>query len=100
VKIYDFEGFPNPARVRIALAEKGVTDRIEFIPVNVPAGEHRKPEFLAKNPSSAVPVLELEDGTCISECTGSRSHDAAPCGAKRYGCRRGLVSSCDRGSRR
>lgn len=69
MKIYDFEGFPNPARVRIALAEKGVTDQVEFVPVDVPNGEHRKPEFLAKNPSSAVPVLELKDGTTISECT-------------------------------
>ncbi len=69
MKIYDFEGFPNPARVRIALAEKGATDQFEFVSVNVPEGEHRKPEFLSKNPSSAVPVLELDDGTCICECT-------------------------------
>jgi glutathione S-transferase len=69
VKIYDFKGFPNPARVRIAIAEKGLADRIEFVTVNVPEGEHRQPEFLAKNPTAAVPVLELADGTCISECT-------------------------------
>lgn len=69
MRIYDFKGFPNPARVRIALAEKGLADRVEFVTVNVPAGEHRQPEFLAKNPGAAVPVLELEDGTCISECT-------------------------------
>ena len=69
MKIYDFEGFPNPARVRIALAEKGVTDQIEFVNVDVPAGEHRKPEFLSKNPNRAVPVLELDDGTYICECT-------------------------------
>ncbi|MBX2870040.1 MAG: glutathione S-transferase [Acidiferrobacterales bacterium] len=69
MKIYDFEELPNPARVRIALAEKGVTDQIQFVKVNVPEGEHRKPEFLSKNPSSAVPVLELDDGTCICECT-------------------------------
>lgn len=69
MKIYEFDGFPNPARVRIALAEKGLTDQVEFISVNVPEGEHKRPEFLAKNPSGAVPVLELEDGTTISECT-------------------------------
>lgn len=69
MKIYDFEGFPNPARVRIALAEKGLTDQVEFVPVNVPEGEHRKADFLAKNPSGTVPVLELDDGTTISECT-------------------------------
>lgn len=69
MKIYDFEGFPNPARVRIALAEKGLGDEVEFITINVPKGEHRLPEFLAKNPTATVPVLELEDGTTISECT-------------------------------
>src|SRR5690348_17212291 len=69
MKIYDFKGFPNPTRVRIALAEKGLTDRVEFVTVNVPGGEHRQSAFLAKNPSAAVPVLELDDGTCISECT-------------------------------
>jgi glutathione S-transferase len=69
LKIYDFKGFPNPARVRIAIAEKGLIDRVTFVTVDVPAGEHKKPAFLAKNPAGAVPVLELEDGTCISECT-------------------------------
>ncbi|SCZ67751.1 glutathione S-transferase family protein [Epibacterium ulvae] len=69
MKIYEFEGFPNPARVRIALAEKGLTDKVEFISVNVPEGEHQSEAFRAKNPSAAVPLLELEDGTCISECT-------------------------------
>lgn len=69
MRIYDFEGFPNPARVRIALAEKGATADVEFVSVDVPGGEHRTAEFLAKNPSAAVPVLELDDGTTISECT-------------------------------
>ncbi len=69
MKIHEFAGFPNPARVRIALAEKGLTDKVEFIHVDVPAGEHQKEEFLSKNPSATVPVLELDDGTMISECT-------------------------------
>lgn len=67
--VHDTKGFPNPARVRIALAEKGLLDRVRFVAVDVPGGEHRRPAFLAKNPSAAVPVLELEDGTCLSECT-------------------------------
>lgn len=67
MKVYEFNGFPNPARVRIALKEKGLLDNVEFVQVNVPEGEHRTAEFLAKNPSGAVPVLELEDGTFISE---------------------------------
>jgi glutathione S-transferase len=69
MKVYEYKGFPNPARVRIALAEKGMLDQAEFVQVDVPGGEHRQPAFLAKNPTAAVPVLELSDGTCISECT-------------------------------
>lgn len=69
LKIYDMKGFPNPARVRIALAEKGLQEQAAFIPVNVLAGEHREVAFLQKNPNGAVPVLELADGTCIAECT-------------------------------
>lgn len=69
MKIYEYEGFPNPARIRIALGEKGLMDDVEFVTVDVPNGEHKSAEFLAKNPSGVVPVLELEDGTIISECT-------------------------------
>ncbi len=69
MKIHEYEGFPNPARVRMALKEKGLLGQVEFVSVDVPAGEHKKPEFLAKNPSGAVPVLELDDGTMIAECS-------------------------------
>lgn len=69
MKIYDFQGFPNPARVRIALAEKGLTGSVQFVTVDVPGGEHKTPAFMAKNPAAAVPVLELDDGTTIAECT-------------------------------
>lgn len=69
MKIHDFKGFPNPTRIRIALGEKALTDKVEFVAVDVPSGEHKQPAFLAKNPSAAVPCLELNDGTCISECT-------------------------------
>jgi len=69
MKIYDTEGFPNPARVRIALAEKGATDKVEFVPVDVMGGEHRSEAFRAKNPDAVVPCLELEDGTHIAQCT-------------------------------
>ena len=71
MKFYDAEGFPNPARVRIALAEKGATDNIEFIPVDVMGGEHRTDAFKAKNPDAVVPCLELADGSHISQCTAN-----------------------------
>jgi glutathione S-transferase len=69
LKIHDYKGYPNPTRIRIALAEKGLIDDVEFVTVDVPAGEHKRPAFLSRNPAGAVPVLELEDGTHISECT-------------------------------
>ncbi len=82
MKIYEFAGFPNPARVRIALAEKGLTEEVEFVQVNVPEGEHQSDAYRAKNPSAAVPLLELEDGTCISECSAITEYldqlDGAP----------------------
>ncbi|TMO04430.1 glutathione S-transferase [Pseudoalteromonas sp. S558] len=69
MKIYDVENFPNPLRVRIALAEKNATANVEFVPVDLLNGEHRTDAFLAKNPLAGVPVLELDDGTFISEST-------------------------------
>ncbi len=67
MKLYEFEAFPNPRRVRMFLAEKGVS--VDRIQVNVPEGEHRTDAITAKNPSATVPFLEFEDGTCISETT-------------------------------
>lgn len=66
--IYDVENFPNPLRVRIALAEKNALNLITFKPIDVMSGEHRSDTFLAKNPFAGVPVLELDDGTFIAEC--------------------------------
>jgi glutathione S-transferase len=69
MKIHDWPTGPYPARVRIALAEKGLQSRVQFVPVNLRKGEHKRPEFLAKNYSGTLPVLELDDGTFIAECT-------------------------------
>lgn len=69
MKIYDRSGFPNPARVRIVLAEKGLDDQIEFVSVDLIGAEHKQSAFLAINPSGKIPVLELDDGTQISEST-------------------------------
>jgi glutathione S-transferase len=56
---------PNPRRVRIYLAEKGLNLPIK--PVDLRAGEQRSPEFLKMNPFAGVPILELDDGTIIAE---------------------------------
>ena len=69
MKIYDWPIGPYPARVRIALAEKDLQSRVQFVTVNLRKGEHKKPEFLARNYSGTLPVLELDDGTLIAECT-------------------------------
>jgi len=65
MKLYDTQRAPNPRRVRIFLAEKGLTVPMEQ--VDLMQGEHRSAQFSGRNPSQRVPVLELDDGTCISE---------------------------------
>jgi len=65
MKLYELAGAPNPRRVRIFLAEKGVT--VPCVQIDLAKGEHKTPAFLAKNPSGKIPVLELDDGTCIAE---------------------------------
>ncbi|WP_053148164.1 glutathione S-transferase [Pseudomonas sp. P97.38] len=69
LKIYDWFNGPYPARVRIALTEKGLLSNVEFVPINLWTGEHKAPEFLAINYSGTLPVLELDDVTRIAECT-------------------------------
>jgi glutathione S-transferase len=65
MKLYSHSVAPNPRRVRIFAAEKGVDLALEE--VDILAGQSRKPEFLAKNSSGGVPVLELDDGSYLSE---------------------------------
>jgi glutathione S-transferase len=65
MKIYDFTGAPNPRRVRVFLAEKGIN--VPLVQVNLATADNRKPEFLKINPLGGVPVLELDDGTHIAE---------------------------------
>lgn len=70
MKLYDAGPAPNPRRVRIFLAEKGIAlegGDIERIEVNIARGEQRNEAALARNPMGQIPVLELDDGTCISE---------------------------------
>jgi glutathione S-transferase len=56
---------PNPRRVRMFLAEKGI--ELTETPVNLMKREHKSPEYRAKNSLGQVPTLELDDGTAISE---------------------------------
>jgi glutathione S-transferase len=65
MKLYNHSLAPNPRRVRIFAAEKGINLMLEDI--DILAGQSRTPEFLAKNSSGGVPVLELDDGSHLSE---------------------------------
>ena len=65
MKLYDFPNAPNPKRVKIFANEKGI--ELELVACDMRKGEHKSPEFLKKNPSGKIPVLELEDGRCIPE---------------------------------
>lgn len=65
MKLYDATIAPNPRRVRIFLAEKGLSVPLEQ--VDIRSGVNRQPDFLAKNPLGGLPVLELDDGRCIAE---------------------------------
>ena len=56
---------PNPRRVRIFAAEKGIS--LPSKEVSIPAREHKAPEYIAKNPRGQTPALELDDGTVIAE---------------------------------
>ncbi len=65
MKLYDSTFAPNPRRVRIFLAEKGITVPTEQVDIGKAA--NRQPEYVAKNPLGGVPILELDDGTVIAE---------------------------------
>jgi glutathione S-transferase len=56
---------PNPRRVRVFLAEKGI--ELAETPVDLRKGEHKSAEHTARNSLGQVPTLELDDGTTISE---------------------------------
>lgn len=65
MKLFDGGRAPNPRRVRVFLAEKGVS--VPLVPVDMAALEHRGGDVSARNPLRRLPVLELDDGTIITE---------------------------------
>lgn len=67
MKFYDCKTAPSPRRVRIFLAEKGID--IETVQIDLGKGEQFSDEFRALNPDCTVPVLQLDDGSGISEVT-------------------------------
>jgi glutathione S-transferase len=65
VLFYDYRLAPSPRKVRLFIAEKGLD--IPTVEVDLRARAQLTPAFLAKNPGATVPVLELDDGTCVTE---------------------------------
>jgi glutathione S-transferase len=65
MKLYDSNIAPNPKKVRVYLKEKDL--ELPVVPVDLLKGENRTPEFLTKNPLGGLPVLELDDGTHLTE---------------------------------
>ena len=65
MKLYDSTHAPKPRRVRIFLAEKGI--EVPLQPVDIGQAENRKSPYIDKNPLGGVPMLELDDGSCIAE---------------------------------
>lgn len=66
MKIYVASYAPNPRRVTMFAAEKGLND-IEFVQLNLIEGEHRSAAVRAISPLAQVPILELDDGRAITE---------------------------------
>ena len=65
MKLYTFPPAPNPARVGFYLREKGI--ELETVLVDFFKGEQNTPEHLARNPAGTAPVLELDDGSFLTE---------------------------------
>jgi glutathione S-transferase len=65
MKLYSYGTAPNPRKVKIFLAEKGL--QYDLVEMDMMKGDHKTPDFLAKNPSGKLPVLELDDGRHLSE---------------------------------
>ncbi len=65
MKLFDGGRAPNPRRVRVFLAEKGI--EVPVVPVDMGAMEHRSEQVSSRNPLQSLPVLELDDGTILTE---------------------------------
>ncbi len=65
MKLFDGGRAPNPRRVRVFLAEKGI--EVPLVPVDMGALEHKAEAVASRNPLRRLPVLELDDGTVLTE---------------------------------
>ncbi|MEO0905923.1 MAG: glutathione S-transferase family protein [Pseudomonadota bacterium] len=84
IKLHSSLG-PNPRLVRMFMVEKGLEEGRDFerIHYDIITGENRQnADYMAKNPLGTIPLLELEDGTCLTEswpiCEYIEEHHPAP----------------------
>lgn len=70
--LYDFLDSGNGYKVRLTLRELG--QPFVYSEMNILRGETRQAWFLEKNPAGEIPVLELDDGTCLAESTAILFH--------------------------
>ncbi len=66
MKLYGSAYAPNPRRVSMFIAEKGITG-IEYVELDLMTSAHKSDQFRAKNPLARTPALELDDGRVLAE---------------------------------
>lgn len=72
MKLHTFPEAPSPRRVHLFLAEKGL--EVEQVFVDMRKGEHMTDAFAAIHTDCTLPVLELDDGTCLGSCAAICRH--------------------------
>jgi glutathione S-transferase len=98
MQLYDCATAPSPRRVRIFLAEKGIS--IPTRQVDLRGGEQLQPAFRAINEDGTVPVLVLDDGTAITDavaiCCYFEDLQPEPALIGRTARQRALTIACNR----
>ncbi len=72
MRLYDFLDSGNGYKVRLLLAHLEID--YEFVELDILKGETRTPDLLAKNPNGRIPLLQLDDGTFLSESNAILYH--------------------------
>jgi glutathione S-transferase len=99
MKLYIAPRAPNPRRVQMFVAEKGITG-LELVNVDLNAQEHKGAAFRAKSPLARVPALELDDGRVLTEtraiCTYLEGQHPEPNLMGRDATERAFIEMADR----